>query len=195
MSELVENIQIEERRCGKRIPGGLYFVGDIPVEDMSNFLPRRLKCSCGIPFLDFSRNVQKIQPYVYFPELRKGEDRPANMPALFDKKDNAWIVSVGQAKGYATPGVFIEEAQRLGISRYIKEIPRGFKIGESWVFLLHAKVFSVDVPGQKKPDWEPGIFAMFKPRRIEYVVKGGESEVYLKSLIERGITPVNPSYI
>jgi hypothetical protein len=38
--------------------------------------------------------------------------------------------------------------------------------------------------------YEPGIFQAFKPQRIEYIVKGTESDDELQSMIDRGITPV-----
>lgn len=195
----VTEIQIKERACGKRIPGGLYFVGGIPEDDMNGWLPRRLRCGCGIPFLKFSRNVQKIEPHDFFPELRpESEDR--RKFASFEDGEVAWVVSIG-AKNYPTVESYIAEAKEQGISRYVKEMPRGFKVGESWVFLLHPNTFDRKVVvgegenAKEKTVKEPGIIAVFKPKALQYVCKGNESEAFLKELIEKGVTPVNVSYI
>jgi hypothetical protein len=43
---------------------------------------------------------------------------------------------------------------------------------------------------ENKPDFNPGIFTIFKPTHMEYVCKGDESQDELKSLVDRGIKPV-----
>lgn len=78
---------------------------------------------------------------------------------------------------------FLEEADRMGISRRIPRVPRGFVPGETWVLLAHRKI---DMGGQ-----EPvcAVFRFFVPR-LEYVVKGHETHEELKDLVKRGIEPV-----
>jgi hypothetical protein len=44
------------------------------------------------------------------------------------------------------------------------------------------------------PDPLPGIFHLFKPQRIEYVVKQSDSEKKLEALAKRGITLVRVEY-
>jgi hypothetical protein len=40
---------------------------------------------------------------------------------------------------YKTPGEFMSEAARMGVSRRITAVPKDFKVGETWVLLGHAK--------------------------------------------------------
>ena len=194
---VVEEIQIRERQCGLRKPGGLYLVGDCPEEDMNGWLPRACRCTCGIKFLKGSRNVQKFVPYDAFPELRPGSTDPRKF-ATFLPDETVWVVTIGE-KHYPTVYSYLHEAREQGISRYIQEFPRGFKIGESWVFLLHPTAFQREVPvspGEKQRYVkEPGIIAVFKPKAIQYVVTGDETEEYLDGLQSKGVTLVSVSYI
>jgi hypothetical protein len=69
-------------------------------------------------------------------------------------------------------------------------VPRGFKIGETWVALAHRKAIS---GYGNKPDeivYKPGIFHVFCPSRIEYVVKDDDSDDKLEKLEKRGISLV-----
>jgi hypothetical protein len=52
--------------------------------------------------------------------------------------------------------------------------------------MLTQAVFGPDEPKL----YTPGIFHMFKPSAVEYVVKGDESDEKLADLEKRGITPV-----
>jgi hypothetical protein len=70
------------------------------------------------------------------------------------------LINVG-AGFYRTPEAFAEEARTMGISRRVSAVPRGFKLGETWVFLAHPKLQMID------GEWKGGIFAMFKPTAIE----------------------------
>lgn len=198
MSLQVQEIQIEKRECGLRKPGGFYFVGDVPEDDMNGWLPRACRCSCDIKFLKGSRNVQKFVPYDAYPELRPESKDPRKF-APFQPEEVVWVVTIG-VQHYPTVESYINEAKRQGISRYVKEIPRGFKIGTSWVFLLHPNAFQREVIlgdgmfATQKVVKEPGIIAVFKPTAIQYVVTGDETDEYLLSLASRGVTPVKVSY-
>ncbi len=76
---------------------------------------------------------------------------------------------------YKTPRAFLKEAAEQGISRRIRSIPRDFKLGETCVWLAHRKA----VEGV---DMTPGVFYAFLPQRIEYIVKGDETEEKLRAL-------------
>jgi hypothetical protein len=93
------------------------------------------------------------------------------------------LLWVGE-KFYPTANSFAEEANRMGISRRISTIPRKFKLGETWVALAHRKVI------EALPDPKAGIFHLFKPIAIEYVVRENDSEEKLERLEKRGITLV-----
>jgi hypothetical protein len=106
------------------------------------------------------------------------------------------LLWVGE-KFYATPGAFAAEAVAQGISRRISAIPRDFKVGETWILLGHRKavkgtavVDAGDSPVETVEEWFPGVFQIFLPERIEYVVKGTETDEELEALEKRGLTLV-----
>lgn len=191
----VNRIRVSKRKCGERKPGGFYFVGGPPQPDPYGWLFRAVKCSCGIQFMKPSRNVQHCLPYDVFPELRP-ESKDSRKFYSFKPLEKAWVVTV-DADNYKTPQDWLDEAEVQGISRRINDIPRGFKVGESWVLVMHAKVFDREVTIDEgmltettKTIKEPGIIAYFRPRAIQYVCKGNETKEELLALAERGVTPV-----
>lgn len=107
---------------------------------------------------------------------------------MFAPKGRAGLLWVGEAF-YPTPDDFSTEAARQGISRRIHQIPREFKLGETWVLFAHRKTIDRPTLEDPKAKW-PGIFHTFKPTEIQYVVKGTESEDELEAMAKRGITPV-----
>jgi hypothetical protein len=88
---------------------------------------------------------------------------------------------------YPTPHSFTDEARRMGISRRIPAIPKGFQIGSTWVAFAHQRV-------KFGPDAEPapGIFYFAQPARIEKIVTASQSEnlAEMDKLRARNITPV-----
>ena len=122
----------------------------------------------------------------------------------------AGLVWVGGVH-YRAPSDFLRESRELGISRRIPHVPNDFKIGETWVMLGHRSALleicrncdgtgivgppasSISDPCPQCVDGSrelPGIFSMFKPTAIEYVVTGKESTEDLERLEKRGIVPV-----
>jgi hypothetical protein len=93
---------------------------------------------------------------------------------------------------YPTPTSFAVEAGTLGISRRIVAIPRNFKLGETWVFIAHPKVKEVVDATTGDVEWMGGVFRIFRPTRIEKIVKQSEfeDEKAMAKLREQGITPV-----
>ena len=92
---------------------------------------------------------------------------------------------------YKTPQAYLEEAQKMGLSRKLKAVPKGFKLGETVVYLAHRfavpnpklKGFSAGalavVPGDatellKEPPMLPGVFSTFMPTGIDLVVADAE---------------------
>ena len=75
----------------------------------------------------------------------------------------------------------------MGISRRLpgNVIPRGFKAGETWVFLAHRE--AVPDPGNGK---KPGVFSIWRPSRIEKVVPEDVTDDEVEALEKRGIEPV-----
>jgi len=112
---------------------------------------------------------------------------------------------------YATPEDWVQEGMRMGFSRRIRNVPNGFVAGETWVLAAHRKAIPHGYRvGEKEyadlndvlalaPDTDvedvevnyiPGIFHVWRPTRIEYVVRGDETDEELEALEARGIEPV-----
>jgi hypothetical protein len=79
----------------------------------------------------------------------------------------------------------------MGISRRVKAIPRGFVLGETWVFLAHPKVRRI-VNDTGKSEWIGGVFRIFQPDVIEKLITESESKNadVMAKLAKAGITPV-----
>ncbi len=110
-------------------------------------------------------------------------------PIADAKIQTAGLLWIGE-KFYKTPGAFSQEAAEMGISRRITMVPKGFKVGETWVALAHRKAIPAEVTGPDYDGRKPGIFHIFKPQRIEYVVKEFDPQDKLERLEKRGITLV-----
>jgi hypothetical protein len=82
---------------------------------------------------------------------------------------------------YPSPMDWIKEAATQGVSRRIAQLPKELIVGTTRVFVAHRKA----IAGER-----PGIFHSFVPRRIEYVVRGDETEEMLDKKEKRGITLV-----
>lgn len=192
-----------KRACGYRKVGGLY---------MSSYTHEGIAC-CKLPIkLDIcptcnggikqTRAFQWIDPTPWLKGrcLKMHLPCPAQFPEAMGER--VGLLWVGE-QFYAKPDDFIAEANRLGISRRVKAIPRGFKLGEDWVFLAHPKVFheeteftfnDEDEPSEViiKDKWVGGIFRIFKPEVFEKIVTStmAEDAEEMDKLRERGITPV-----
>ena len=136
-------------------------------------------------------------------------------PIADAKIQEVGLLWVGE-KFYPTPDSFSSEATAMGISRRIAALPRHFKLGETWVALAHRKAIrevikrhveaelelplGIPAKGDLKQDelpmeveeehFTPAIFHVFKPARIEYIVRGSESEEDLEKLEKRGFSLV-----
>lgn len=189
MDITVMTVRDQERGCGWRKPGGLYLVapeagiqcGRLPV-------PLDVCPSCG-QGIKFSRSWTWIDP------TRLATQNPCNLEncggvlacPLSDKRlkerQRDGLIWIGK-EHYPTVQSFVTEEHRLGISRRIKSVPRGFVPGETWVWLAHLEA----VP--RREGWTPGAFMIFLPRTVEYVTTGKETDEELSKLVDRGITPV-----
>ena len=111
------------------------------------------------------------------------------------KVGKAGLLWIGE-KFYKTPLEFMREGKSMGFSRRIKALPRGFKVGETWVLLAHPKVIRTTevIEGElieQREKWLPGIFTLWLPSRIERIMKESERDgEEAKKLIEQGITIV-----
>src|SRR3974390_353810 len=160
---------VEPRRgCGYRKVNGLYIVGEgegVPCCKMPILLRVCPCCGAGIKQ---SRGWSWIDPQPFLKgECLAGSAFQGNCPAaspagLGERVGLLWL----GAEFYPTPASFAKEAHELGISRRIAAVPRGFKVGEHWVFLAHPKMQLETDPETNEQKWVGGIFRIFKPTRI-----------------------------
>lgn len=174
------------RGCGYRKPGGKYFISDGNGVDCG-MLPHELKvcpvCNAGV---HFSRAFQWITTKLFSKAKCNSGDKC--LQCVFVQPNvKMGLVWIGEGF-YKTSDHFNREAERMGISRRFAQLPKGFKIGETWIALAHRK--AVKVVKGKTVTFKPGIFRAFKPTRIEYVVTGKETEAQLTRLEKQGYTLV-----
>jgi hypothetical protein len=94
--------------------------------------------------------------------------------------ENIGLLWVGQAY-YKKSADFEYESFTQGISKRIAAVPRNFQVGKTWIALAHPTAC----------DGLPGIFTVFRPSAIEYIVRGNESEQELNALEKRGLTLIH----
>lgn len=206
---------VEARRgCGYRKKGGIYLVSDA-LSAPCDRMPYKLDvCPCCGAGIKVARGWTWIDPIKLFGEHQRCADQnvcpmchPETVFGAYQIKDNlvmggettvparrAGLLFVGDK--FYTPDEFLIEAERLGVSRRVSTLPRGFKVGQTWVFLAHSKAWyewsvdSVDVYGQfGELEQSPAIFCAFKPKRIEFIVDQSELDVYTKGQ-ESGVDPI-----
>lgn len=177
---------IEPRRgCGYRKVGGLYLVSEGPGLPCCR-LPLRLSiCPCCGAGIKQTRGWTWINPTLLLGESYRPECNacPAGNPATMGAR--AGLLWIG-VQFYPTVAHFEAEARTMGISRRISAIPRGLKVGETWVLLAHPKACTPDAEGR-----EAGVFRIFRPQRIEKILTASQATPEeLDKLAEAGITPV-----
>jgi len=177
----IERRYDQKRGCGWRKPGGLYLMCSALAEDCCKMpLPLSVCPACGRGIKP-SGNWMWVNPAGLLPEAPYHmADRCRTCP-LGGTVQWAGLLWVGD-QFYQTPGKFVREAGRLGVSRRIASIPQGFVVGTTWVLLAHRRA----APGPGGALW-PGIFAAFRPTAIEYVVKADDSAKKLEGLARRGV--------
>jgi hypothetical protein len=208
ISELVEVRNDKHRGCGWRKPGGLYLVAEGPLGSCGK-LPIPL-CTCPT----CGHGVKPARGWQWtdadaltapYKCPREKADGCTRCP-LSGKIGRAGLLWIGGVY-YKTPGDFTRESATHGLSRRISRVPRGFIPGKTYVLTAHREAISDTCPechgnGGKfgKPTCDAcdstgiikqqGIFGVFLPTAVEYVVTGKETENELTALIKRGITPV-----
>ena len=191
----IETRHESRRGCGFRKAGGIYLVssgygrycGALPIElSVCPTCKHGIKPARGWTWLNLADLVGSLPTT----DMISGQiviacrsEKCGDCPIADGKIQEVGLIWVGE-KFYPTATSFSEEANRLGISRRISTIPRKFKLGETWVALAHRKAI------EALPDPKAGIFHLFKPVAIEYVVREDDSEEKLERLEERGLTLV-----
>lgn len=189
------------RACGMRRPG-FYLVGPAKFSACGR-LPVPLHacpvCGChvrqtrGWTWIHdvqalFSRQPCESEGKQYIPILDADgsvkyiSECEAGCPARVVKR--AGLIWIG-AQYYKTESDFIAEAKISGVSRRLSVIPRDLKLSEAWVLLAH--------PNAELADGErfPAVFAIWKPKAIEYVKGPDDSDDKLDKIEKRGIVIVD----
>lgn len=211
---MVEVKRNEERRgCGFRKPGGLYLVSGRQAAPCGRLPVELTVCRCCGAGIKPSRGWTWIEPTAVLPEethdCGKDHCRFCPLSGPFTGEERVGLIWIG-SKFYPTPESFSEETSRLGVSRRISAVPKDFVVGETWVWLAHRQAISSpcetcggwgtmieDGSGDTCDDCDgsgtirkPGVFTAFRPERIEYILKGTETDEEIERLEARGITPV-----
>lgn len=179
------------RGCGYRKPGGMYLRTDgIGSACLKLNIPLTV-CPCCGGGVKQARGWTWVNTKLFeSPRCPKGCEVDWKCTCPFGQRDlRMGLMWVGASKFYPTPEAFAEEAAAYGVSKRLHQIPKDFRVGQTWVALAHPKACpGVDEKGSAAE--MPGIFHAFRPSRIEYVVKGTETEDELKALEKRGLSLV-----
>lgn len=177
------------RGCGFRKPGGFYLVAPGPGTVCPKLPVPLVVCpSCGAGYRH-TRGWTWIDPNVLVnPEPHGDPLHSAYCPLSKPFEGKHGLLWIGQ-RFYARPEDFQKEAAERGISRRLRGVPNDFVLGKTWVFLAHVAAV---IPRWDADDqtFKPGIFSVFRPTAIEYVVRGDETDTELERLVKRGIEPI-----
>jgi hypothetical protein len=177
---------VEQRRgCGYRKVGGTYLVSSGIGGPCCKF-PIKLSvcptCNMGIKQ---ARSYMWIDPRPWLSsKCAANIVCPASDPSkLGDKVLLMWVGT----KFYPTVDSFVEEANRLGVSKRISALPRDFVIGKTWVFLAHPKAIRLD-----DGSFAPGVFQIFKPHAVERIITESQSHdpKLMRGLKKQNLKPV-----
>ena len=119
--------------------------------------------------------------------------RPSQLNMQVESGEKVGLMWVG-GKFYPTTDDFAREAAIQGVSKRIRAVPNGLKIGETWCMIAHPQAvpgLADKDDGHETKEGTAGIFAVFQVSAIEYVVRAKDTAKHIKDLRERGITPVH----
>lgn len=201
MPEIITKIE-GRRGCGYRQSGGLYLIADGRGRNCYKLPIELTTCPCCGEGIKFSRGFTWITGALFGSAVCNDREQFETDLCFecplsdINERGRFGLMWVGEK--FYSPAEFTAEAARQGISKRIAQIPRGFKVGETWILLAHIKAFPrlEEIAGRPGTGssvvttWHPGIFHAFKPQRIEYVVTGLETETELQALADRGFTLV-----
>jgi hypothetical protein len=164
-----------KRGCGFRKVGGLYLVCDGGGVACCRLPIPLTVCPCCGEGVKQARGWVWVNPRKLLPAAPCVADPQTSIMVtlgcpgsnLANFGERAGLLWVGK-QFYPTPAHFSHEASRQGVSRRIKALPQGFKLGEQWVLLAHPEACA---NGEEKT---PGVFLIFKPQRLEKIVTQSE---------------------
>lgn len=166
-----------------------------------------------VVYEDGSRTMRVPGPLKVMPGPECHGCPMGNVPT--EAESRVGLMWVG-GKYYPSPTDFVREAKEMGLSKRIAQIPKELVVGQTWIWLAHRETipamhsdecitvralsdyqFMVELRHAGQPiecDCDaaptPGVFHAFVPTRVEYIVKGTETEDELDALERRGLTLV-----
>lgn len=209
------------RRCGYRKKGGLYLESEPGPGFACGRLPLRLApCPLCDHELVQHRGLERINPNVLLHSAKECERHQvaANpwtgcdacpLSSALASKEPAGLMWVGDR--FYSPESFAEEAERLGVSKRLAQIPKWLTPGmRPWVFLAHPARLSdpclaCHAKGMREDGEEatmcpecsgagrvpvPGIFFAFRMSRVVKIVGDATSQAERDALRARGVEPV-----
>lgn len=196
---------IEKKRgCGYRKVGGLYLVGEGRAFACDSLPLRLLPCDCCGFEVPFSRGFRWVKKQ-YIGKLNYLHRNDGDCECLQvcpvchpEKNDQEKYGFMWVGRRYYTPASFAKEADEMGVCKRIGQIPKGLKMGETWVLLAHPKVpiykdgfMEPNGLANSEPEKKPAVFYAFCPVRVEKLIwKSKATKRRLKALEKKGITPV-----
>jgi hypothetical protein len=200
------------RRCGYRKVGGIYLVAPgtgVPCDRLPWIVT---VCPCCNQGIKQARGWTWVDVGLLFGGAHEDCADRTLCPLCHapEKIGRAGLLWIGE-RFYPTPADFIAESESLGISRRIGVVPRGFKLGETWVLFAYPKgALCPDCFGGglfragaqegtanacatcKGAGKLPAIFRAFQPRAIKVIITETQSKDagYMFDLQQRGLTPV-----
>lgn len=201
-----------KRGCGYRKKGGIYLrtgkglgrpCGKFPIEmKICPCCNQGIKPARGWTWVDGDLLVKNIT--CKYEGNHICSDCPIN-----SEIGRAGLIWIG-GKFYKKWEEWSREADLMGVSRRISQVPRDFKLGETWVFVGHRERLSkkcntcgdvlsfqsrehAEIARKNCKDckgkgiiYSPALFQIFKPEKLEYVVKETETKEELERLKSRG---------
>lgn len=175
------------RGCGTREPGGFYLVtegapvkcGLLPAHLLSSYLPTRAPSWHTLDLV--------LNDWVGAPKPCPKKECTCGVKAYPDTTP-ALLMWVGMGY-YKTVERFEDEAGRMGISRRIsRSLALSGNVGtDTFIMLAHREAGTyIDENGDIQSARQ--IFSVFQPKRIEYILRGDETETQLQDMEARGIT-------
>lgn len=128
------------RGCGYRKAGGMYLVQFDGQPFPCGRFPIPLTCcpTCGAGIKP-ARGFTWIdpRPFIAANPCKAALDDCAVCPmSVLHDLQRVGLIWIGE-QFYPTADAFRQEAQDMGISRRISRVPKGFKVGKTWVMLAH----------------------------------------------------------
>jgi hypothetical protein len=168
-------VAVEAKRgCGYRKVGGYYLVGGglgAPCDRLPYPLDRCHTCGGGVKF---TRGHTWLQPTFFLPIhdpslCRDSRPCPVCGPTTIGSVEFGPHLLLWIGRGHYTPASYLEESNRLGVSRRLSAVPKGLVLGETWVLLAHIDAVP---PGAPKTCTQCGMGAAMHPDHADYAFKG-----------------------